>query len=179
MESLAEEGHGLFSTAQRWEYLEPGEPLSTQLVMFQCLKINLGCYRVEAGLHVVGYSGAYHRRYRSLKVAQLAWDNACMAGRVGPRREWGIARANELTSRQPPVLVSGDGQSHQDVSSGYPRQTPPRAQSRSHPSQAPSPSVLSITWQISSPSSSRLHLSHEGSWYAVIMGAYPGVYFGR
>lgn len=137
----------------------------------------LGCYRVAAGWHVVGYSGAYHRRYPSLKAAQFAWDNACMAGRIGPRREWGVARANELTSRQPPVLVSGDDHGHRGASSGYPRQTP-RAQSRSHSSQVFSPNVFTITLQIGSPSG-RLHSPHEEAWYAVIMGTYPGVYFGR
>lgn len=46
--------------------------------------------------HVTGYSGALHLRYPNLRAAQQGWDRACQAGRVGPRAEWGSARAREL-----------------------------------------------------------------------------------
>lgn len=55
--------------------------------------------RLITGAQITGFKGALHQRYPYLKAAQLAWDNACLAGCVGPPKQWGAARAREVAPR--------------------------------------------------------------------------------
>lgn len=124
-----------------------------------------------AGSEVSGFKGAYHRRYPNLKAAQLAWDRACWAGRVGPPAEWGVARANEVAPRQsvtPPER--GPRQNH-------PGSAAPRNQSPvyvGHLSGLPPPNLPRLYAFRFPPAP----LSGNETWYVVVSGAHPGVYVG-
>lgn len=209
--------------------------------------------------NVTGYSHAFHLRFSTLRAAQQAWDEACRAGRIGPRREWSPARARELAQAEPHLREApGPREATRQASTSIrarqatPR-IPPYIETPAQPSRmvnsATSPTTLQATTphlvsggsrgigrQLSTPSpcfhssspppysiratdgrsrppptvsqdgehhsSTPSTTSDDGdpssgpsspspmvsplpprtddlSWYAVIQGAYPGVYHGR
>lgn len=123
-------------------------------------------HRVLAGLQVMHFKGALHRRYPNLKAAQLAWDSACLAGRVGPPKEWGAVRASEVAPKRRAA--------HQNkgfVCSGQPSSLP------LPPSQL-LPDVGGDLPQLYAIRFPPTPLAGHETWYIVIMGARPGVYAG-
>lgn len=105
-------GHGWYITVQKWVYFGTGW---SGLFMFQRSNTDLSYHRLEAAFQITGFKGSLHRRYPCLEAAQLAWDRACKAGCVGPRKEWGVARARELVPGQQPVLFPEEIPGHSQL----------------------------------------------------------------
>lgn len=158
-------GRTLSTMASIWGYFAHGESGCTDLAKYQRSNY-FGWYRLEAGHQVTGFSGALHRRYPNLKAAQIAWDDACRAGRVGPPKEWGAARAEEVTPSQPPFSPPQRNPSGPvSMSSRQARRWMPWVDNN-----------LRMLYAI------RLAPTPVPSnemWYVVLKGAYPGVYLGR
>lgn len=134
-----------------------------------CRKTELLRCRLQAGWQVTGFKRSFLRRYPNLKAAQLAWDSACLSGRVGPRSEWGAARAAELAPKQLPPQAPGRRPSQ-------PVEATPRGGGFLHAVQVlPGVDDLPQLYAIRFPSAP---VADRKAWFVVIMGACPGAYAG-
>lgn len=145
-------------------------------------KPNLRRHRLAAGWQVSGFSGALHRRYPSLKAAQFAWDCACRDGCVGPPKEWGAARAREVTPSQS-SLIAARNEDHTSAQRAIPWNQ--HAQNRRRPIRIMSSTPFAIPRTDNNlPMLYALRFApapapSNETWYVVLMGAHPGVYLGR
>lgn len=140
-------------------------------------QINLHRHRLAAGHQVTGFSGALHRRYPSLKAAQMSWDCACKAGRVGSPKEWGAARAKEVAPSPSSITAIRE----EDYTTAQ-RAIPWTRRVHRHPFRTVPSNIFSLPKvddNLPTLYAVRFAPAPDKTWYIVLMGAYPGVYLGR
>lgn len=143
-------------------------------------KFNLHRYRLAAGHQVTGFSCSLHRRYPCLKAAQMAWDCACKAGRVGSPKKWGAVQAKEVAP-SPSTIRAIQEEDYTPVQRAipwtrrvhrHPFRTVPLTPFSLPKVDDNLPPLYAVRFAPAPAPSNK-------TWYIVLMGAYPGVYLGR